>query len=104
MAVPQSSAKIRIVPESSIEGGNTNSPSITRKKQIPPAIRWCFTFNNYSTDEYNSIVPKFRLLAKYYIIGKEVGESGTPHLQGYVEFKKKYANNIMYIGQSLPCT
>lgn len=86
MQVPKSS---EIVPESSIEGGNTNSPSITRKKQISPAIRWCFTFNNYTDEEYNSIVPQFRLLAKYYVIGKEVGESGTPHLQGYVEFKKK---------------
>lgn len=89
MTVPESSDKIQIVPSSSREGGNTNSPSLPRKKQIPPAVRWCFTFNNYSDDEYNSIVPKFRLLAKYYIIGKEVGESGTPHLQGYVEFKKK---------------
>ena len=45
----------------------------------------CFTFNNYSDDDYL----KTQLLAKehcsYMTIGKEIGESGTPHLQGYME-------------------
>lgn len=68
------------------EGGNTISPSFSR---ISPSIRWCFTLNNYTKEEYGSVVLVFREKSKVYIIGDEVGESGTPHLQGYVEFKTK---------------
>lgn len=74
---------------SSKEGGNTNSPSSLSKKQISPAIKWCFTLNNYTDEELSaisSIVPTYCSKA---IIGKEIGESGTPHLQGWVRFKTK---------------
>ena len=49
--------------------------------------RWCFTLNNYSSDEVNFL----RELAEqeicnYLVYGYELGESRTPHLQGYVCF------------------
>lgn len=58
-------------------------------KQISPAIRWCFTLNNYTQDELNYVNKTCSDSSKYYIFGFEVGENNTPHLQGYIEFKSK---------------
>lgn len=67
-----------------------NSPPQKAKKQCSPAIRYCFTFNNYTEDDYSSIVLIIREACRYGIIGREFGkQNGTPHLQGYIEFKKK---------------
>lgn len=44
---------------------------------------WCFTLNNYTDEELAHMA---KCVGKW-IIGKEVApETGTPHLQGYVEF------------------
>lgn len=66
-----------------IGGGNTNSPPINPKTMR----KLCFTFNNYSNTEYSKIVEICESRNYLYCIGEEVGESGTPHLQGYIEFK-----------------
>lgn len=50
---------------------------------------WCFTLNNYSDELYESILQLYPLEADYLIVGKEVGESGTPHLQGYLELSTR---------------
>jgi len=67
-------------------GGNTKSPP---SKQISPSKRWCFTLNNYTEQEISSIVLICESECKFGLIGKEVGESLTPHLQGYLEFITK---------------
>lgn len=77
---------------SSEDRGNTINPiplSNNKKFQISPSIRWCFTFNNYTNEDIKYLVPKFRDFCKFSIVGEEIGESGTPHLQGYFEFKTK---------------
>ena len=73
---------VPIVPKGS---GNTK----LIPKQPSPAKKWCFTFNNYTKDELSSIVPVFQSECKFGIVAHEVGEEGTPHLQGYLEFIKK---------------
>lgn len=52
------------------------------------ARNWCFTLNNYTNvDEVNIQ----GLESTYLVYGREKGESGTPHLQGYVEFENPRA-------------
>lgn len=46
-----------------------------------------FTWNNYQNCEYENCLKKLSEDCKYLVYGFEVGESGTPHLQGYVELK-----------------
>lgn len=49
--------------------------------------RYCFTINNPACDEEYCIIA--RKLHSYIVVGQEEGENGTPHLQGYIEFKEK---------------
>lgn len=46
--------------------------------------RWCFTLNNYSEEEYEMFN---NLDVNSIVIGKEVGDNNTPHLQGFIKFK-----------------
>lgn len=70
--------------------GRPHSPRSVRRVQRRPAavIRWCFTWNNYpdSLEEFNG---RLEACSKLFIYQRERGEQGTPHLQGYVEFKSR---------------
>jgi len=49
------------------------------------SLGYCFTLNNYTEQEYQCLL---NTDAQYVIIGKEVApETGTPHLQGFIQFK-----------------
>lgn len=50
---------------------------------------WCFTLNNYDeSDTENLCLIADDVIARYIVFGEEISESGTPHLQGYVELLK----------------
>lgn len=68
------------------ELGNTNPSSVN------PAKKWIFVLNNYTDKEYDEICSIILCSNNipFALIGKETGKKcGTPHLQGYLEFKNK---------------
>lgn len=69
--------------------GNTITDPAIKKKQPNPSKKWCFTLNNYTDYDFNEIHRICCVNSAKFIIGKEVGESGTPHLQGYIEFTRR---------------
>lgn len=71
--------------------GNTKPPRYR-------ARRWVLTLNNYTDEEYVSCL---KFLEDYeYIVGKEVGKEGTPHLQMYFEGKNQI--DFSYVKKNFP--
>lgn len=60
---------------------------------------WCFTVNNYTPTELAHLTSLGEQLRAITFIcwGKEVGESGTPHLQGYVELAARTRINAVKV-------
>lgn len=63
---------------------------VKKEKSAPsrtPSKHWCFTINNSAAPE-----EVFELIGgwptTYVVYNHEVGENGTPHIQGYAEFSK----------------
>lgn len=75
---------------SAVAEGNTNSSA--KSKEVK---RYCFTLNNYSDKEVDELTKSLLSLNTKYIFGYEVGESGTPHLQGYFELPRKKSFSSM---------
>lgn len=69
--------------------------------QGPRAKNWCFTLNNYTPADLDRLSAPIAGV-EYLIFGREVGSSGTPHLQGTVCFqsRKRLQQVISLIGQA----
>lgn len=66
-------------------------PNRPSSKQVH---RWVFTINNYSQDELSQLERlQGDARVTFLICGREVGESGTPHLQGYLELAARTRRN-----------
>lgn len=70
---------VPIVPEA--DGNSEASAS--------PLYRYDFVINNWTEQEYKNLCSSVPTIAKKWIIAKEIGKSGTPHLQCFVSLKKK---------------
>ncbi len=68
------------------EGGNTKTPSGT-KKRCSPWKRFTFTLNNYSENDWNSLVGSSGSMVPRLAMQEE--DESTPHLQGFGEFEVK---------------
>ncbi len=86
MPVTKLCQNVKIVPSCANGGCNTiKAPSRT----IYPAKKWGFTLNNYTESDICAIIRDIKSYCRFGIFSREVGELGTPHLQGYFEFRKK---------------
>lgn len=74
-------------PTNSSESGPSTGKRTARDN---PVKRWCFTLNNYTEEELENISKMVTAeTAEFAVIGKEKGENGTPHLQGFINLKQK---------------
>lgn len=76
------------------QGGNSLLPARVIK-EYKKSRKYVFTVNNWNEEQLKLIKGEFDVRGARYIIGKEVGKSGTPHLQGYVEFKNPIGFNTV---------
>ncbi|UBK24594.1 Rep [bat associated cyclovirus Vr1] len=57
--------------------------------------RFCWTLNNYTEEEVKKAEEFVNEFCKYGIFGKELGENGTPHLQGFCNLIKPMRFNTI---------
>lgn len=75
------------MPKRTAQQAELDSPDSKRSGNTKDRFRrWCFTLNNWTQEELLHLTNFFDDRNAKYIMGEEVGEEGTPHLQGYVEW------------------
>ena len=59
-----------------------------KMKQVPARIHHFFTYNNYDSKDINVLQKLFDEYCYMYAFQEELGEGGTPHLQGVISCNK----------------
>jgi len=62
------------------------TPSVSQISDQTRSEGWCYTLNNYTMLEHTVML---EIPCAYHIVGQEVSESGTPHMQGYIHFSSQ---------------
>lgn len=75
------------MPENLKISSNSSKKKSGNTRQISPAKHWFLTHNNYTKDDIEILCSDSSI--KKYAFQEELGESGTPHLQGHFEFERK---------------
>lgn len=70
------------VPSTEEDGNNEHPPQ-------SPLYKYDFVINNYTAYELKAVCQVCQDICVKYIVAEEVGEQGTPHIQGFLHLKKK---------------
>lgn len=81
-----------VVPPAQVSPGAQAAAAAAARPPPPRSCNYAFTCNNYAQVELDHLAS---LECKYIVYGKEVGESGTPHLQGQVCFATQRTFNVV---------
>lgn len=81
-------------------GHEHGKPSGSAGANAGQSKRYVFTWNNYSAGDFEKCKSWISTNAIYGIVGEEVGESGTRHLQGYFRCKRSY--RITQLRKAMP--
>lgn len=71
------------------ENGNSDSSSSLPTKRVTQLYKYDFVINNFIESELETLNTTLKKFTKKSVYGKEVGDSGTPHLQGYMSLIRK---------------
>lgn len=70
------------------ENGNTEAFSAINNNRSA-LKKYDFVLNNYTKNDMATLATEFQRICTRYIWGEEIGEQGTPHLQGGIWLRKK---------------
>lgn len=87
------------VPNSSENLGNTQNQVLPR--QVSPRKNHFFTYNNYKEEEIVPIVTQLKKFAYKGKVQTEIGENGTPHLQGMIWCEKKHRDTEFKLSKKI---
>ena len=84
------------------EEDNSVTPPDKVKKRSPLGEMWSFTMNNWTNRHLDQLDQLLDGSSWPAAVGKEVGESGTPHLQCWINFGKRVRPSEMKCFADLP--